>query len=90
MKLSRDLEACRGALLHSRVRLGSCRRDVSISEHLFFPECLPMTVTSHSQENEQDPAAVDSASDLSTVSANATALLRLRSQLTVQWACRWD
>ena len=84
MKLSRDLEACRGALLHSRVHLGSCSWDMSISEHPFFPECLSMTVTSHSQENEQDPAAVDSASDLSTVSANTAALFWPKSQLTVQ------
>lgn len=74
MKLSRDLEAWRGALLHSRGHLGSCRGDTSISEHPFFPECRPMTVTSHSRENEQEPTAVDSASDLFIVSANTTAL----------------
>lgn len=82
MKLSRDLEAWRGALLHSRGHLGSCRGDTSISEHPFFPECRPMTVTSHSRENEQEPTAVDSASDLSIVSANTTALFRPKSQLT--------
>lgn len=47
---------------------------MSVSEYSFFPGFLQITITRHSQENEQESTTGDSSSDLVIVSASTQQL----------------